>query len=152
MTSTLCAATFSNSYIQWCLRYVMLRFVAGLLKLYGRFSWHCTQERACQRFLNSGFSILKGPSHQKRMTWNWYFEIVLVRPSAAKSLFNVLLQFSEDAKITLINKSFGLCFHWGSQTFIWTTRVGDICLLPNALLWKGILNTSKHIAVLSFYC
>ncbi len=29
MTSTLCAATFSNSYIQWRLRYVMLRFVAA---------------------------------------------------------------------------------------------------------------------------
>ncbi len=28
MTSTLCAATFSNSYVKWRLRYVMLRFVA----------------------------------------------------------------------------------------------------------------------------
>ncbi len=28
VTSTLCAATFSNSYIKWLLRYVMLRFVA----------------------------------------------------------------------------------------------------------------------------
>ncbi len=28
MTSTLCAATFSNSFIKWRLRYVMLRFVA----------------------------------------------------------------------------------------------------------------------------
>ncbi len=28
MTSTLCAATFSNSYVKWRLRYVMLHFVA----------------------------------------------------------------------------------------------------------------------------
>ncbi len=28
VTSTLCAATFSNSYVKWRLRYVMLRFVA----------------------------------------------------------------------------------------------------------------------------
>ncbi len=28
VTSILCAATFSNSYIKWRLRYVMLRFVA----------------------------------------------------------------------------------------------------------------------------
>ncbi len=27
VTSTLCAATFSNSYVKWCLRYVILRFV-----------------------------------------------------------------------------------------------------------------------------
>ncbi len=35
MTSTLCAATFSNSYFKWRLRYVMLRFVAaGYSQLY----------------------------------------------------------------------------------------------------------------------
>ncbi len=28
MTSTLCAATFSKSYVKWCFRYVMLHFVA----------------------------------------------------------------------------------------------------------------------------
>jgi hypothetical protein len=28
VTSTLCAATFCNSYVKWGLRYVMLRFVA----------------------------------------------------------------------------------------------------------------------------
>ncbi len=28
MTSTLCAATFSNSYVKWLLHYMMLRFVA----------------------------------------------------------------------------------------------------------------------------
>ncbi len=28
VTSTLCAATFGNSYVKWRLRYVMLRFVA----------------------------------------------------------------------------------------------------------------------------
>jgi hypothetical protein len=28
VTSTLCSATFSNSYVKWCLRYMMLCFVA----------------------------------------------------------------------------------------------------------------------------
>ncbi len=92
---------------------------------------HCPQGRAC-KFLNSGFS--KGPSHQTRMTWKWYCEMVLFRPSAEKSLFNVLLEFSDDTKINQINKSFGPCFKWGSKTFIWTTRAVDMCLLPNALL------------------
>ncbi len=31
--STLCAATFGNSYAKWFLRYVMLRFVAVPLEL-----------------------------------------------------------------------------------------------------------------------
>ncbi len=32
MTFTLCAAMFSNSYVKWRLRYVMLHFVAGPMK------------------------------------------------------------------------------------------------------------------------
>ncbi len=62
VTSTLCAATFSNSYVKWRLLYVMLRFVAVPTKYLLFFHLLCVRGGGEGLLASYSSSLLKGDS------------------------------------------------------------------------------------------
>ncbi len=65
MTSTLCAATFSNSYVMWHLRYVVLRFVA--VPINQLHAGLCLSTNLCVRLMMTSGRIIKETLCNKRI-------------------------------------------------------------------------------------
>ncbi len=73
MTSKLCAATFSNSYVKWRLHYVMLRFVA-VSKKYHLVSRYTNRSRWLRSWVFLLFMICYSYFHWKLFLFCFYLK------------------------------------------------------------------------------